>query len=83
MRTDEGNGNVAITHDDGEKIIEIVSDAAGEIADGFHLVCLAEASFHALGFGDVDDDGENAANAADVDEFAGDFGVEDFVTRGF
>ena len=83
FRTDKGSGNIAIAHDDAEKIVEVVSHAAGEIAYRFHLVGLAEASFHALGFGDVHNDGKNATDAADVDQFRGDFSFEDFAARGF
>ncbi|GCC47393.1 hypothetical protein chiPu_0031662, partial [Chiloscyllium punctatum] len=28
--------------DDGEDVVEVVRDAAGELADGFHLLCLAD-----------------------------------------
>ena len=33
---------VKTAHDDGEHIVEVVRDAAGELADGLHLLDLAE-----------------------------------------
>ncbi len=38
--------------DAGEEIVEVVRDAAGELADGFHLLRLAQGFFGVLAFGD-------------------------------
>ena len=40
--------------DDGhQQVVEIVGDAAGELANGIHLLCLAQLQFQALAFGQV------------------------------
>ena len=42
-----------IADDDGEQIVEIVGDAAGELAHGLHLLRLAELLLHLPALGDV------------------------------
>ena len=37
-----------VAEDDGEQVVEVMGDAAGELADRFHLLGLAQRSFHAL-----------------------------------
>ena len=44
--------------DDGEDIVEVVCDAAGQLADGFHLLRLAELGFRGLLLGQVAADEE-------------------------
>ena len=45
-----------ISDDDGEKIIEVVSDAAGQLADPFHLLCLEQPFFGGAALGQVSRD---------------------------
>ncbi len=40
--------------DGGQQVVEIVGDAAGELADGLHLVALGELELHRLLVGDVE-----------------------------
>ena len=49
--------NLGVAADDHEQIVEVVSDAAGEAADGFHFLGLAELVFEDAAFGDVFGDG--------------------------
>jgi hypothetical protein len=35
-------GQCHIAHDPGEQVVEVVRDAAGQLADGFHLLRLAK-----------------------------------------
>src|SRR5207253_2915546 len=45
--------HLTIAHDDGEQVVEVVGDAARELADGFHLLGLAVLFFELLAFGDI------------------------------
>src|SRR5712691_224016 len=49
--------NLGISADDHEEVVEIVSDAAGEAADGFHFLGLAELVLEDTALGDVFGDG--------------------------
>ena len=49
--------NFGVAADDHEQIVEVVSDAAGEAADGFHFLGLAELIFEDAALGDVFGDG--------------------------
>ena len=49
--------NLGVAADDDEQIVEVVSDASGEAADGFHFLGLAELVFEDAAFGDVFGDG--------------------------
>jgi hypothetical protein len=49
--------NLGVAADDHEQIVEVVSDAAGEAADGFHFLGLAELIFEHAALGDVFGDG--------------------------
>ena len=44
----EGQQEIAVAEDDGEGVIEVVGDAAGQAADGLHLLGLAELFFQAF-----------------------------------
>ena len=51
---DAALGDAEIADDDGEQIVEVVRDAAGQLADGFHLLRLPQrllGQFAPLGFG--------------------------------
>ncbi len=43
-------------HDNGQHIVEVVGDAAGQLADGLHLLRLAQLVFQAVLLGDIDAD---------------------------
>ena len=45
-------GGIDIADDDGQQIVEIVGDAAGELADRLHLLRLAQRFFRLLAIGD-------------------------------
>ncbi len=60
----EGAEDFCVALDDGEEVIEVVGDAAGELADGFHFLGLAELIFELDAFGDVPE------HALDTDEGA-------------
>src|SRR5258707_15568947 len=73
--------NVSVSADDHEEVVEVVSDAAGEAADGFHFLGLAELVFEDAALGDVFGDGfedvggfvaagDGASADADGDSFA-------------
>src|SRR5271170_290735 len=49
--------NLGVAADHHEQIVEVVSDAAGETADGFHFLGLAELVFEDAALGDVFGDG--------------------------
>ena len=55
-----GTQAAGIPRDDGEQIVEVVGDAAGELADGLHLLRLGETVGDLAPFGDV---GDHAAQA--------------------
>src|SRR5271168_2005050 len=57
--------------DDHEEIVEVVGDAAGETADGFHFLSLAELFFELMTLGNVLGDDE-ADPAAAISKFVGD-----------
>jgi hypothetical protein len=57
-----------VHHDGGENVVEIVGDAAGELADGLQLLHLAELRFQLPALGDVGEHGEGAAVLAGVVE---------------
>src|SRR5690606_13452263 len=69
-------GEVGVADDDAEHVVEIVGDAAGEAAEGFHLVGLAQAFFEGHAFGDVAHAGEQAVFAADFGAAQDDLGPE-------
>jgi len=47
-----------VAMNDREEVVEIMGDAAGELADGLHFLGLAELGLEAETLGDVDGDGE-------------------------
>src|SRR6266446_441089 len=49
--------DLGVSADDGEEIVEVVGDAAGEAADGFHFLRLTELIFEDAALGDVFGDG--------------------------
>ena len=49
--------DLGVSADDHEEIVEVVGDAAGEAADGFHFLGLAELVFENAALGDVFGDG--------------------------
>jgi hypothetical protein len=51
-----------IAHDDGEQVVEIVRDAAGELAHGLHLLRLAELLLHRPTLSDVFLDGDEVGD---------------------
>ena len=53
-----------IAGDDGQKIVEVVSDASGEAADGIHLLRLAELRLEANAFGKIAPVGNEMSDAA-------------------
>lgn len=55
-------GEVAEHH--GEQVVEIVSDAAGQLGDGAHLLRLPQLGFEVALFGDVPKNAENALDGA-------------------
>ena len=62
-----------IAADDHEEIVEVVGDAAGEAADGFHFLGLAELVFEHAALGDVFGDGfENVGGLVAGDGTAAD-----------
>ena len=42
-----------VADDDGEQIIEIVRESAGQLSDGLHFLCLDQRRLHALLLGDL------------------------------
>ncbi len=46
-------GEVGLHHDHGENIVEVVRDAAGELADGLHFLRLAQLLLDLAPFADV------------------------------
>ena len=42
-------GELAVAADRGQQVVEVVSHAAGELADGLHLLCLAQAGSRGAG----------------------------------
>ena len=49
-----GEEEVGEADDGGEHVVEVVGDAAGELADGLHLLALGELRFERALLGDVD-----------------------------
>ena len=55
---------VGVAADDGEQVVEVVGDPAGEPADRFHLLRLPELFLEPLAVGDVLVDAEHADDLA-------------------
>ena len=53
FRVKFGRHQVAVTHDDGEDVVEIMRHAAGKLADHLHFLRLDELRFKLFAFGDV------------------------------
>ena len=53
---DLAENDVGVALDDGQQVVEVVGDAAGEAADRLHLLRLQELLFELLALGDVDAD---------------------------
>ena len=51
---------VEVHQDGGEQVVEVVRDAAGQLADRLHLVRLGELRLHLLLLGDVDQIGDRS-----------------------
>ena len=63
-----------VAEDDGEDVVEIVRDAAGELADGLHFLRLAELFFEAFVQRDIAEQAQEQARlAAGLDVAIGDF----------
>ncbi len=56
---------VAVAVDRGQEVVEVVGDAAGELADGLHLLGLDELGFQGLELGRVGEDGEDRGRAVE------------------
>ncbi len=56
---------VAMAVDRGQQVVEVVRHAAGELADGLHLLGLDELRFQRFQFGRVGEDGENRGRAVE------------------
>ena len=53
--------HLAVAEDDGQEVVEVVSDAPGEVPDGLHLLGLPELHLHPVALGHVHRDGEHRA----------------------
>ena len=51
--------NIGVEQDRRQHVVEVVSDAAGQLADGFHALGLRQLGFGMLAIGDVRDDGSD------------------------
>ena len=67
--------DVAMTVDDGEEVVEVVGDAAGQASHGLHFVGMLEVFLNVLLFGLVGEDGKDKARGA-VGLTEGDVGAE-------
>src|SRR5207245_2121992 len=56
--------HAAVAADYGEQVVEVVRHAAGQPADGFHLLRLAELLFQLPALGDIDTDAAEESSAA-------------------
>src|SRR6202035_3764905 len=64
---------VAVAQDDGEQVVEVVGEASGQLADGLHLLALAEPRLEPLTVGDVGRDPAHRVGAAvEVEEWEAD-----------
>ena len=61
--------NLAVADDHAQQIIEVVRDAAGKLAHGFHLLRLAQLFFQQFLFRDVPENGDHAFLSGDFDDF--------------
>src|SRR5690242_6802353 len=61
-----GTQEVGIAPDDREEVVEIVSDTAGQAADGLHLLRLSKLLFEPLAFGDDLVDADHADDLAET-----------------
>jgi hypothetical protein len=66
---DEEEAGVAL--DDGENVVEIVGDAGGQLADGFHFLDLAQLIFQGVLLGDILGEEEQEFFAIQFEEFDG------------
>ena len=60
-------GELGVAEDHRQHVVELVGHAAGQQADGLHLLCLAELFLHLAELGDVIDDGVEHGPPLDVD----------------
>jgi hypothetical protein len=68
LRIVRGRQELRVAADHREEVVEVVGDAAGEQADGVHLLRVAELLLEALQLCDVARDREHVPLAAIVDE---------------
>ena len=68
---------LGVAFDDHQKIVEVVRDAAGKAADGFHFLRLAELIFEELALADVLRDDEVDGAAGVFEAMRDDFGVDE------
>ena len=54
----------AVAADDGEQVVEVVGHAAGQAADGLHLLRLAELLLQLAALGDIDSDAAQVGGTA-------------------
>ena len=64
-RLETGAEHLAVAEDDRQEIVEVVRDPARELADGLHLLSLAELPLHPVALRHVQRDGEVAWLAAE------------------
>ena len=49
---------IGVAENRGQQVVEVVCDAAGQLADGLHLLCLPQPAFHLPALGHVPYDGD-------------------------
>jgi hypothetical protein len=57
---------LAVGEDHRQHVVEVVGDAAGELADGVHLLRLAQALLEALALGEIEDERHHLVGAGDL-----------------
>ncbi len=57
-------GDLAVTDDDGEQVVEVVGHAAGQLADDLHLLSLAELLLQPVPFRQIDPHPDQAGSPA-------------------
>ena len=67
---------LAVAGDDGEQVVEVVRDAAGQHADGFHFLRLPELLLQLHPSGDIHQDGKLGGLAAVLDIVERDFDLD-------
>ncbi|MCX6628303.1 MAG: hypothetical protein NTW28_11820, partial [Candidatus Solibacter sp.] len=72
-----GADHFGVAFDDGEQVIEVVRDAAGQLSHGLQFLRLPEFLLKAFAFGDIGGHHQRSGDIAELDGMRGNFDDQD------